>query len=131
MGKDHARQLRLGGTQRQGDGQAVDKFAGPGADDLRAKQLARGGIEHRLHQAVRLAQNQRLAVAPQREPPHLYLMSRSNRRCLCQADGGDLRRSIDAGRDRAMRPGASACDGLDAADAVVQALRHSEPPLPR
>ena len=53
------------------DDVALDQLGHFGADHVRAEQLAGLGVEHRLHQALGLAQRDRLAVADERESADL------------------------------------------------------------
>ena len=56
-------QLVLGRLQLAGDDIALDQLGDFGADHVRAEQFAGLGIEHRLDEAFRLAERDRLAVA--------------------------------------------------------------------
>src|SRR3712207_1091975 len=69
------------------------------SDHVRAKKLASLGIEDGLHQALRLAERNRLAISDEREPPDLDGNAGFLGLVLGDADGGDLRVAVGAARD--------------------------------
>src|SRR5262249_10206958 len=105
--------------------EALDQLGRLGADDVGAEQRAALGIEDRLHQPVRLAKSDRLAVGRIREAPDPDLASAFARRLLGEPDGCDLRRAVGAARDVGLVDGMDiieAGDLLDADDALVARL---------
>ena len=87
---------QLGGLA---DGVALDQLGDLGADHVRAEQFAGLGVEHGLHEALDLAERDRLAVADRRELADLDLVARFLGRGLGQADARDLRPAIGAAGD--------------------------------
>ena len=87
---------QLGGLA---DGIALDQLGDLGADHVRAEQLAGLGVEHGLHEALDLAERDRLAVADRRELADLDLVALLLGRGLGQADARDLRAAISAAGD--------------------------------
>ena len=87
------------GLQRLADGVALDQLGDFGADHMRAEQLAGLRVEHRLHEALGLAERDRLAVADEGEFADLHLVAGFLGLGLGQADRRDLRAAIGAARD--------------------------------
>jgi hypothetical protein len=82
------------------DGVALDHFRDLRADHVGADQSARLRVEDRLHEAVRFAGRDRLAVHLEGEAADLDLAAGSLGALFGQADGGDLRLGVGAARDR-------------------------------
>ena len=76
-GKIVALQFGVGRLQRARDRVALDQLGDFGADHVRAEKLAGLGIEHRLDEALRLAERDGLAVADEGELADLDLAARS------------------------------------------------------
>ena len=92
-------QLGLGRLERLADGVALDQLGHLGADHVRAEQLAGLGVEHRLDEALGLAERDRLAVADEREGAGLDRVARLLGLGLGQPDAGDLRVAVRAAGD--------------------------------
>src|SRR4051794_2635255 len=84
---------------------------------MRAEQLAGPGVEYGFYHSLGLAQGDRLAVADKREVPDFSLVAGVARRLLGQADTGDLRPAISAGRDIAQIQWVDVVDPGDLLDA--------------
>ncbi|PAV92830.1 hypothetical protein WR25_24902 [Diploscapter pachys] len=117
-------QLVLSRFQLARDDIALDQLGHFRADHVRTQQLAGLGVEHRLDEAFRLAQRDRLAVANEGELADLHVMARILGLRFGQADAGDLRAAVGAAGDvpRLERVRVLAGDLLDADDAFVARL---------
>ena len=98
-GKIGVHQLGLGGLEHLADDVALDQLGHLGADHVRAEQLAGLGVEHRLDEALGLAERDRLAVADEREGAGLDRVAGLLGLGLGQPDAGDLRVAISAAGD--------------------------------
>src|SRR6516165_1065677 len=97
--EDGADQLGLGRLQGLGDRVALDQLGHLGADHVRAQELTGLAVEDRLDHPPRLADRARLAIADKREMAGFALVAGISGALFGEADTGDLRTAIGAGRD--------------------------------
>ena len=90
---DEVRLDQLGGLA---DRIALDQLGDLGADHVRAEQFAGLGVEHRLHEALDLAERDCLAIADRRELSDLDLVAGLLGLGLGEPDASDLRAAIGA-----------------------------------
>src|SRR3546814_19660469 len=81
MGEDGVHELLLGGFELAGDDIALDQLRHFRADHMRAEQFAGRLVEHRLAEALGLAQRDRLAVADEGELTDLHLPATGRASC--------------------------------------------------
>src|SRR5262245_33338022 len=124
MREDALDQLFLSRLQIHGNHETLDQLGNFGADQVGAEKLAALLVEDGLHQALGLAERDRLAVADEGELADADLVAGLLRLFLGKADRGDLRTAIGAARDFQLvervrlLPG----NGLDTDDALVLGL---------
>ncbi len=95
--REYARlQVRIRALERPGDRVTLDQLGHLGADHMRAKKLARAGIEHRLDEALDLAKSNGLAVADVGKFSDLDLAPALFGFGFGQTNAGNLRPTIGA-----------------------------------
>ncbi len=121
-------ELFFRGLEIHRDHVALDELGHFGADHVRAEKLAGLLVEDHLHQALILAERDRLAVADERKTPDADVEFLLLRRLLGQPDRGDLRRAIGAAGNKPLvhRMRMQALDGFDANDAFMLGLVREE-----
>src|SRR6185369_7666920 len=94
-----ADELALRALQRLGDDEPLNQLRRLRADDVGAEQLARRLVEDRLHQPLRLAEPDRLAVRLIGKAADADGTAIGAGRRLGQADAGDLRSAVGTAGD--------------------------------
>ena len=124
MREDRVHQLFLGRLAIHGDDIALDQLGHFRADHMGAKQLAGLGVEDGLHEAVGLAQRNRLAIAHEGEAAHLERIACLLGLGLGEAHARHLRMAIGAAGDHGLfhGMGVQALDGLHADHALMLGL---------
>ena len=114
-------QFFFGGFQIHRHYVTLDQFGDFGADHMRAEQLPGLLVEDDLHQALILAQRNRLAVADEGKAADADVELLLFGRLFGKAHGSDLRRAIRAAGDHQLvhRVRMQALDRLDADHALV------------
>src|SRR5690606_39981373 len=82
----------------------------PVTDQMRPENLTAVGLHHGLHEAAGLPAGQCLAIGLQAETPDPYLSALLTRLLLGQTDTGDLRPTVDTGRNQAAVQGLRSFD---------------------
>src|SRR6185369_5714146 len=84
-------ELRLGGAELHGDGDALDDFSGVGAEHVRAHDALRGGVDDQLHENALLAVSHGVLERAEGGLVDVHLAAACARAFLRQAHSGDRR----------------------------------------